>query len=104
MPRLPLDSKCLELAEGGVLAGRGTVFGDQGCNIHAQVTKGCVEEEAVDGLVEASAKEKGGQDEENAEEREDGCDSFCNHHGIDLAGGGFDGHDGQLLAEVCRVR
>lgn len=52
---LPLYSKSLELAEGGVLAGRRTVFGDQGSNVHAQVTEGCVEEEAVDGLVEASA-------------------------------------------------
>lgn len=54
-PWLPLYSKSLELAEGGVLAGRRTVFGDQGSNVHAQVTEGCVEEEAVDGLVEASA-------------------------------------------------
>ena len=97
-PDVPLYSKSLELAQRRVLACRYAVFGNQGCNIHAQVTEGCEEEESVNGFVEASSQKKGGEDEENAEEGEDGCDSFCYHHGIDLVGGRFENHDGLLLA------
>ena len=93
-PDIPLYSKGLELAQRRVLACRHAVFGNECCNIHAQVTKGCEEEESIDGFIEASSQKKGGEDEENSEEGEYGCNSFCYHHCIDLVGGRFESHDG----------
>ena len=102
-PDVPLYSKSLELAQRRVLACRDAVFGNQGCNIHAQVTEGCEEEESVDGFVEASSQKEGGEDEKNAEEGEDGSHSFCYHHRIDLVGGRFESHDGLLLAGLVMM-
>ncbi len=97
-PTSPLYSKSLELAQRRSLASSHAVFCNQSCNVHAQVTEGCKEKKAVDGLVEASSEQKGGQDEEDAEEREYGSDSLCYHHCIDLAGGRLHDHDGRMLA------
>ena len=79
-----LDGKGLELAEGGVGAGGNAILSNQAGNVHAQVRPRGEENEAVDGLVEATSEEKGGEDEEDAEEGEDRGNTFSDLEGIDL--------------------
>ena len=63
-----LNCPGLELAERGVLAGYLSIFGDQAGNIHAQITPRGEEDEAVDRFIEAASQQKGGEDEEDAEQ------------------------------------
>lgn len=63
---------------------RNAIFGDQACNVHAQVAKGSEAYQAVDGLMERLQKEEGGQDEQDAEDGQDGDDTFGDGEGINL--------------------
>lgn len=79
-----LDKESLEGTQrrGGAVGN--AIFGDQTCNVHAQVAKGREAYQTVDGLMERLQKEEGGQDEQDAEDGQDGDDTFGDGEGINL--------------------